>query len=163
MTKTVVYSVKVHTCLIKDDEKVRKYLIPGELYLALEDGYKGYRAIPTKCDCKKHVTTQQAETLVSTGQAQVIWKTKRRLIEPDLNCIWMSQSRQVPRVDLISTADIERAFLDHNEDSIAYIEMVHELYMENRAALIVPFRPDPWEGRTLFTFAREERTKGSYS
>lgn len=85
------------------------------------------------------------------------WKLK-----PDEKKIWMAQARQVPRVDLISRADIERAYLDHNEESQAYIEECHLLYLANRAELIVPFRDDPTEGRILFPFPKEQRTSGTY-
>ena len=44
-----------------------------------------------------------------------------------------------------------------------YIEEVHELYMGFRAKLIVPFIPDPFEGRCLFSFNSDQRTVGGYA
>jgi hypothetical protein len=144
-----------------------KYLNAGEQYIAIEDGLKGYRAIPKKCNCNKFVTVKMADWLVETGQALLVWKKKNRLVYEDETCVWSAQARQVPRVDLISRADIERAYTGDDpkkmKESIDYIEMVHQLYEENRMLLMAPFRPDPWEGRCLFTFSTEQRTAGGHS
>jgi hypothetical protein len=140
---------------------MKKFLIPGERYISVGDK-QHFWLLPKKCNCKKQVTRSEASKLVDEGQAEIIYKTRRRIIEADYSRIWMAQQVMVPRVDLISKADVERAYLDGQQASIEYIELVHELYMQNRAKLIVPFRPDPWEGRTLFTFGTDQRSFISY-
>lgn len=160
--KTVYYPVRVHTCRIDPSEKIVNFLGKGEKCIEITDGYKGYRSLPVFCTCKLLVTKDEAKMLIETGQAVRIHVKKFRTIKEDENSIWMAQQRQVPRVDLISKADIERAYVDQAQNSVDYIEEVHTMFMENRAKMIVPFKPDPWEGRTLFTFAPDQRTIGSY-
>jgi hypothetical protein len=83
-------------------------------------------------------------------------------MQMDIESIWMAQQVMVPRVDLISKADIERAYTSDNPEvaaaAIEYIEECHKMFMENRAKLIAPFREDPTEGRLLFPFCKDERT-----
>lgn len=76
--------------------------------------------------------------------------------------IWRAQQTKVPRIDLISQADIERAYIDDNPIFVRYIEAIHRMYMENRKKLIVPFREDPTDGRLLFPFPPDERTHGGH-
>jgi hypothetical protein len=95
--------------------------------------------------------------------------------------IWMAQQVMVPRIDLISKADIERAYTSDDPEvsaaAMEYIEECHKLFMENRAKLIVPFKeeylgdwplPTPDKngnivgGRLLFPFSKDERTSGGY-
>lgn len=114
------------------------------------------------CSCQKTISKIQADWMISIGQAERVWKARKREVEIDYNAVWLPQQRQVPRIDLISMADIERAYVECKPDSIEYIEEVHKLFMENRAKLIVPFVPDPTEGRLIFPFSPEQRTSGSY-
>jgi hypothetical protein len=44
-----------------------------------------------------------------------------------------------------------------------YIQYCHEIAMTFRKKLIVPFQPDPFHGRTLFTFGRDQRTVGGFT
>ena len=48
----------------------------------------------------------------------------------------MAQQPQVPRVDLISEADVIRAYVDGKEQFIQYIEECHKMFMESRQELI---------------------------
>jgi hypothetical protein len=130
--KTLVFSVLIHSCQLDFSERLRQYLIPGERYIFVGNGY---RILPKRCRCKKQVTKAKAEQMVADGIAEPVWKTRCRRVQIDFTRIWMAQQVQVPRVDLISQADIER-FVEGNETSIAYVEAVHELYLENRQKLI---------------------------
>jgi len=103
--------------------------------------------------------------------------------------IWRAQQTKVPRIDLVSQADIERAYsnplvvwavesilhgrrdfpFETIEDNPAtakiysrYIDEIHNLFMKNRAELIVPFRDDPTDGRLLFPFPPDDRTPGGH-
>lgn len=168
MTKTVVFSVRVHSCLVQFNIRAEKFLTIGNKYLMMaseDERDVWYRLLPKRCNCRKMVTKIYADDLVSTGQAQPIWRFKRHKIEMDYSSIWMAQQRQVPRIDLISKADIERMAIDQNQDAIDYVEEVHRMYMENRAKLIVPFKEetDTVSTRLLFCFSPDMRTKGGYA
>src|SRR6266566_4596015 len=157
---------------------------------------RSYYILKPKCSCRQLVTFDRSEDLLAIGGAKAIWQLnpkKNRLelyqVEKPLfnekvemvdgekvytkigtmleTHIWRRQQVKVPRVDLISAADIERAYLEDPKSSTArrykrYIEEVHEIYMRNRAKLIVPFREDPTEGRLLFPFPPDERTQGGH-
>lgn len=158
---TILYPVLVHSCLLQFDIKVKTGMAIGEKYLASGDYF---RLLPDKCQCRKKVTLYEARQLIETGRASPIYKYKHKRMEPEIYFIWMAQQAKVPRIDLISKADIERAYTSDDPDvakaAMEYIEEVHLLYMENRAKLIVPFRPDPTEGRLLFSFSADYRTFG---
>lgn len=163
--RTVTFPVTVHSCLLQFDIKVKskEFMVAGEKYLACGDHF---RLLPHKCSCRKSVTTYEARQLVETGQAEPIYRFKRGRMEPEIFTIWMAQQSQVPRIDLISKADIERAYTSDDPEvaraAMEYIEEVHMLYMENRAKLIVPFREDLTEGRLLFCFSDDYRTTGGH-
>lgn len=158
--RTLEYTVAVHWCKMPADEHLRKNLESGNRYLLCMIGETPwYRLLPKTCKCRKKITMAEASTLLQQGVANPIWISGRKAVEVDMTSIWMAQQRQVPRVDLISRADIERAYIDHMKSSMEYIEEVHLMYEENRRKLIVPFREDPQEGRLLFPFASDERTK----
>ena len=180
-------------------------LIPGERYV----GELGidiasqlfYYQLPKTCRCRRFTSVSEATEFVTRGQAVWLLKKKSGAVVPDEN-IWMPVNRErVPRVDLVTRSDIERAYTGserrsrhHRFDAVLqrfiriaapegvtkddwkkdaeeeikfekrirlqysrYIQDVHDLYMENRAKLIVPFRPDPFEGRCLF-FSNDQRT-----
>lgn len=156
------YCVTVHSCRLKIDILVRKNLQPNERYRAMDETSQEFRLMPAKCACRKMVTLAEANELIENGEAEQVFKVKKHVLEADNFAIWMAQERQVPRVDLISAADIDRAYVHEIQSSIDYIEEVHRMYMENRAKLIVPFREDPTEGRLLFPFPNEGRTSGGY-
>jgi hypothetical protein len=145
--KTVVYSVLIHSCQLDFSERLRQYLIPGERYIFVGNGY---RILPKRCRCKKQVTKTKAEQLVADGIAEPVWKTRCRRVQIDFTRIWMAQQVQVPRVDLISPADIDR-FVDFTvfghggEESAHYIEEVHALYVENRKKLTVEITAEEYD------------------
>ena len=69
---------------------------------------------------------------------------------------------QTPRVDVITKADVERAYVSGSVEDIKHIEEVHAMLVEGLIALTVEFRPDPQEGRLLFPFGPDQRTIGGH-
>ena len=162
--RTIISPVLVHSCLLEFDIKVKSWGIsPGERYMATGEYFK---QLPHSCSCKKRITIGFAQELINTGRAEPVYKLKRGRMEPDVLAIWMAQQRQVPRIDLISRPDIERAYLSDDpevaEAAQFMIEEIHRMHIENRRKLIVPFKPDPQEGRLIFCFAADYRTKGGH-
>ena len=68
-------------------------------------------------------------------------------------------SKQTPRVATIEYAHIQRAYVNEYQEDIDRIEVYGETNKEFLQSLIVPFIPDPFEGRTVFTFGIDERTQ----
>lgn len=80
------------------------------------------------------------------------------------------QAGRFPRARVTSKADIERAYLDHDERYVSRIELEHTLSQEFRANCIVPFRPclsdigsEGYQGRAFTGLAKERRTKGGFT
>lgn len=167
---TIVKCVAVHSCRLPFDIKVKNYLVAGERYLSSLEGEKKdgkyFRLLPSSCDCRMFTTRREAEMLVDTGQAEQIWKMKRGRMEPEMDLIWKAQQTKVPRIDLITTTDIEHAYTSDNPEVAAAamekIEMIHTMHQEELLKLFVPFRDDPTEGRLLFDFTDDERTPGGH-
>lgn len=167
----------------------------------LEDNSRSYFVLKPKCKCRQLVTFSNSEDLLGVGGAKAIWRLnpkKKRLelyqVEKPLfeertvdgkktvtriatmleTHIWRAQQVKVPRVDLISKPDIERAYLEDPKSAIAkrykrYIEEVHQMFMDNRAKLFIPFveeeeqiRKNPAQGRSLWPFSPDDRTKGGH-
>ena len=161
--------VKVHTCHQKTEIRDIKYLNPAKFYYSDDPKFKSFKALPTKCECKKKVTRERADVLVEQGTALKVYKPKdlRPLNDNRVDrfqVVMVVNRNQTPRVDLITRADIERAY-DHmshpsEQDSkyIQYIEEIHAMIMSDCAKLMAPFRPDPQEGRLLFPFSKDLRT-----
>jgi hypothetical protein len=170
-----------------------------------------YYQMRPNCKCRKWITFREAIDLCDSGHALWAFKTKNHEVErcePDpprrnslgmpirgaLGHIWRPVVvGKVPRIDLITKADIERAYVDLTGTSIKKIEMIHEMHMEARALLFYGLRledgeivdnkdgvphlagnqrkvgvpiqgvpdaiNDPQEGRCLFPFSPDERTK----
>ena len=159
-----------------------------------------YAPLPKRCRCRWFITLHQADDLVGNGEALWVLKTENGALVQDETQIYMPRRVRVPRVDLISRADIERAYigsenkcrhhvynpikkkfvvkqtipenmtkqqwLEDAEKEIqherrirkqyrVYIEECHKVTMDERAKLIRPFQPDPFEGRTIFAFGPE--------
>jgi len=111
-----------------------------------------YRMRPN-CKCRKWITFREAIDLCDSGHALWAYKTKSSEVlrcEPDpprrnalgtplrgaLGHIWRPVVvGRVPRIDLITKADIERAYINAVGASIKKIEMIHEMHMEARALL----------------------------
>lgn len=213
-----VKSVLVHSCRIRKEKGaprdclVSGYLYVGELGIKIGD-QSWYYPLPESCRCKRRVSVAEATEFEARGWAVWILQFKRRKGEVVLNDevstkIWMPVVRErVPRVDLISRADVERAYIGSERKSshykyfpvlkmhlvvqgapegktlkewlkeaeeeknfearirrqfYRYIEDCHELTMDFRAKLLVPFQPDPFEGRVLFPFSPDQRTMGGH-
>ncbi len=165
-----------------------------------------------RCSCRQLIGYAEAMDLLATGNAKAVWELNKKHDRMEFyqhekpvsdatgkkigtileTHVWRAQQTKVPRIDLVSQADIERAYLPQaalknlllreiptpTTDEIEkaffsdnpyiqkqyqrYVEEIHKLYMTNRAELIVPFREDPGEGRLLFPFPPDERTKGGH-
>jgi len=166
---TVDKGVKVHTCRNNCEFRDIERLSPGRFYYSDDPKFKSFKALPEKCSCKKSVTLEKAETLVARGQALLVYKPKEHKPLHEANDIDISQivmvvnRSQTPRVDLVTRSDVERAYIDGRQDYIQYIEEIHLMIETERAKLIVPFKPDLLEGRLLFPFGSDQRTKGGHS
>lgn len=213
---TITKNILAHSCRIKKDGRPRDLVVSGERYVG-ELGVnlaeqEWYYALPKKCRCKRYVSVAEATEFVASGWAVWILRFKRVRGEVRLNesggedQIWIRVVRErVPRVDLISRADIERSVLGSEKKSkhyrynrekqryevitevpegytkkqwmedaenevkferrirkqySQYIQQCHDLTLGFRSRLVVPFQPDPFEGRTLFSFSKDERTVG---
>jgi hypothetical protein len=115
-------NVRVHTCTVKRDPKPRDMVesgvkCVGELGIGLEE-QKSYSDMPKSCRCRMFCTSAEATEFVKEGAAVWVLKFERKRGEVVLNDKWHGREiwrrvvrERVPRVDLISRADIERAFI----------------------------------------------------
>ena len=166
--------IKVHTC--HAEPKLVKVFERGHRYYFDDDdrSLSYFMALPVKCSCKKTMLAKKIAALFDEEKLCRVYRA-RRLKRPnsDGRELAFVRSRkevaipldrvQTPRVDLITKADIERAYVDGRKKSIRMIEETHLMIMTERAKLIVPFRPDPQEGRLLFPFGPDQRTSGGRS
>lgn len=190
MNSIIYRSVKIHSCALLSDRGsfTDARLMPTERYVCvknpkedkpvqkpyLEEWTKEpeYYQMRTKCVCRKWATLHEAIELTDNGQAKWAYKIKKQTVyrcEPGfpradaIGHIWLPvEVGRVPRIDLITRTDIEKAYIAEVGESITYIEECHLLQMEERAKLIVPFSPDPQEGRCLFPFGADQRTPGGH-
>ena len=152
----------LHTCRVSP--KPTPVMQTGLLYV--EDG-DSYRAMQT-CRCRKGLTGLEAKTLIKNGGASDIYKCgddgKPLLIHGE---IWAAQAVRTPRVGLSSSrVHVEKAYgigQSGNNQVARNIELEYEIAVEGLRKLIVPFRPDPWEGRVIFTGFSEGRAEGTFS
>lgn len=158
------YTVKVHSCRIKNEVLPISALKSEQRYVTIDESGLWFRQMSLRCRCREWTTFHDADDLVDSGKAVRIHKIKKGALKADDLQIWKPVVREkVPRIDLITRPDIERAYIDENKEYIQYIEDVHEMAMEFRASLIVPFQPDPFEGRLLFPFSSDKRTAGGHA
>jgi hypothetical protein len=204
-----VKNILVHSCRVVPDGLPRDLLVPGERYIGelgvgLNDQSWYFRI--GRCRCKRLVSVADATEFVKSGWAVWVLKSLKRGIVVDEHKIWMPIVRsKVPRVDLISRADVERAFIgsDHQSKHYVYnrltkryvviqaipegmtkkqwqadaekeikferrirkqfsqyINDCHSVTMDSRAELMAPFKEDPFAGRVLFPFSKDQRTVG---
>lgn len=158
--------VKVHTCFAQTELRNITDLTLGRLYYTDDPLMKSYKAVPQKCACRQMITLEWAKILIERREAFPAYRA-RRFFKPLQNLkslvIKTIVCSQTPRVDLITKADIERAYVDPALPKyIEHIEHIHQMIMEERAKLIVPFKKDPQEGRLLFPFGPDMRTTGGY-
>jgi hypothetical protein len=125
-----VKSVSVHSCNVKKDGCPRIAVRSGDLYIgalgvALEK-QDWYYPLPKKCRCKRQVTVAEATEFVGDGRAVWILRFRRDkgrvVLNDEAVCsIWMPVERErVPRIDLISRADIERSIFGSERKSKHY-------------------------------------------
>lgn len=165
--KVINNKVKVHTCKLSSDRVPFHQIEAGGRYVLenIELSYDAnfYQRIK-HCRCKRWVHLFDANERVKRGEAYRVLRYKKGKVIEDEYQIWMPMVRvasklpRVPRIDLITSRDIEGAYVEENKRFIKYIENVHKMHMEARAKLIVPFIPDPFEGRVLFPFGKDQRT-----
>ena len=67
-------------------------------------------------------------------------------------------SKQTPRVATIEEAHIIRAYVNGYPEDRERIEVYGKTNKDFLESLIVPFKPDPFEGRTVFTFGADDRS-----
>lgn len=149
-------TVTVHTC--KLGLQISEISIPKNninyinevryVWVGTINGRNEYRPIE-KCGCKKKIDKFQANEQTNYGNAKEVYKVKGGELETVDDAVWANfwteEKSKVPRIDLTTRADIERAFISKRKSSKRTIEEVHLMYMENRAKLIVPFRLDPYD------------------
>src|ERR1035437_1958960 len=172
--------VIVHSCHAETEIRNKEHLNLDRHYYSDDPKFESFKSIPKKCSCKKTITEEQAKIYIAQGKAFNVYKPKNnRPLDNkriDRKQIVMPVDRsQTPRVDVITKADMERAYdrLDDpksNKGSKYYkmIEEVHLMILEERAKLIIPFQDDPdamyddkgqmFAGRPLFPFGPDQRT-----
>lgn len=185
-------SVLVHSCQQAGDDsdaqdksrfgrtfvRRKEHLNPKRRYYTTDPKFESFKPLPLKCVCRKYVTDDIAAEFVKQGKALLVYKPKEDEILSEKHVDWehlimVTDRVQTPRVDMVTKADMERAYVYGYKDDIETIEAVHVMVLEERAKLIVPFRDDPdamfdrrgrlLPGRILFPFGPDQRTKGGHS
>lgn len=164
------HAVKVHSCYARTELRDIRHLRFGWLYYSDDPKFKLFKTLPKKCSCKLVVDSEIADIFVEQGKAFPLYRPQKGklLVQDDDNQIDCTQivmpvnRAKTPRVDLITSADIERAYVDGQQKYIRLIDAIHEMIMTERMKLIVPFQRDPFEGRVLFPFPADQRTKGGH-
>lgn len=172
--RTKEMGVLVHTCHDRKTEiRYIDKLDYARKYYTDDPKFVSFKPLPEKCDCKRFVSDDKRDELLMKGTALLVYMPKEghSLNEDrvDWSQIVMVVNRtQTPRVDLITKADMERAYVDCRPEYIKHIEEIHDMIMAERAKLIVPFRDDPdvmfdkhgtmLSGRILFPFGPDQRT-----
>jgi hypothetical protein len=165
--------VKVHTCAAEMGQVPYAAILAGNRYIRegeedLEVEKTWYTKLRTRCRCRLWISLYDADWFIRRGEAFRIMKKKRKKLVEDEFQIWKpgirlaSKINRVPRIDLITSRDIEGAYIEGNWKFVRYIEEVHDMLSKGLQDLMVPFRPDPFEGRVLFPFALDERTPGGH-
>jgi len=124
------------------------------------------------------VTDLKAAIMVENGTALRVHKPREGTEVTLDNSIDRTQvitvvnRAQTPRVDMITRAHMERAYVSGNKDDIDHIELFHEMLLEGLEDLMVPFVPhvddmfdadgEPMPGRLIFPFGPDQRTAGGY-
>jgi hypothetical protein len=181
VTETIYYSVTAHHCLLGYAQYAENELVPGKKYVCVgsyagdtieeKDRIKQYRIMPKTCRCRKLTTAFFAEDLMESNEAQKVIQVEivNGKIVPitDTTQIWSNfwteKKSKVPRIDLVNHIDIQEAYVYLKDEFKKKIEDIHQMQMEFRAKLIVPFRPDPFDGRVLFPFTPDQRTSGGHN
>ena len=124
--------ILVHSCRIEPNGSLRENVVSGDSYVG-ELGIKleqqvWYYPLPKTCRCKRRISVSEATEYEQDGRAVWILKFIRRkgevILNPDqtFNAVWMPIVRErVPRVDLITRADIERGYIGSEKRSKHWI------------------------------------------
>lgn len=162
-----------HTCRPVAYDTTLEHLMPGERYFSTDPDQEKpvhFREMPTKkeCSCRKKVTRARAMELVDKGVAGYIFRLKKIKSgrPPKVECdptqiISLPRRSKTPRIDLITSADVERAYIDGLDKFIEYIEDVQTMTLMFRLEMFRSWIPDPQEGRVLFPFGKDQRTGGN--
>jgi hypothetical protein len=78
--------------------------------------------------------------------------------EPGSEMFRSVMSKQTPRVATIELSHIIRAYVNGYQEDQERIEEYGRMDSQFLKGLVVPYRPDPDEGRTIFTFGVDERS-----
>jgi hypothetical protein len=78
--------------------------------------------------------------------------------EPGQEVFQSAMAKQTPRVATIELAHIIRAYVNGYPEEQERINIYGKMNAEFLNSLIVPFIPDPNEGRCLFSFGPDERS-----
>ncbi len=161
-------AVLVHSCFSRTQIQDWKHLQEGRLYYSDDPKFRSFKPVSLKCSCKLVISYNEAEIYLNQGKAFEIYKPDPLKpideVKPVEGQIAMPVIRsQTPRVDLITKADMERAYVYGYKKYIDHIEEVHAMILSERARLVVPFKPDPQEGRLLFPFGPDQRTHGGHA
>jgi hypothetical protein len=184
--------VRVHTCHnINTKIRTLLYLEPSRWYYTDDPKFKSFKALPEKCDCKKVITDLKASVMVKNGTALQVYKPREGFLTTRENSLDRAQiitvvnRAQTTRVDVITRADMERAYNDlthpfndpghknpRDAEYMQHIEDIHAMIMEERRTLIVPYEAHPddmfdssgelFPGRLLHPFGPDQRTVGGH-
>lgn len=162
-------TVKVHSCNAKTIIRNVEFdtLNPDRLYYSDDPEFKSFKALPLKCRCKRMITEAQKKVYLEQRKAIEVYKPRENediveggdCVEENIVVMPLDRSK-TPRVDLVTKADIERAYIDKQTKYVRLIEEIHNMIMSERVKLMVPFREDPCNGRLLFPFGPDQRTFG---
>jgi hypothetical protein len=108
-------SIRVHSCHVnKTTGRPRDLLESGKQYIGelgkgMEDSQLYYELL-SGCRCRRRISSVEATAAVANGEAIWLLKVKKQAVIPS-NMLWMPVERvRVPRVDMVSRADMERAY-----------------------------------------------------
>ena len=168
--------VLVHTCHDRDTDPRRlpQFNLDRKYYTD-DPKFSSFLPLPLKCKCKKMVSKNKAKDMLENGQALSVFKPPLARAKDSEEGLRLNDDRldltqivsvvnraQTPRVDVITKADVERAYISGSAEDIEHIERMHAMLVESLLELIVPWSPDPQEGRLLFPFGPDQRTIGGH-
>lgn len=161
-----------HSCF--DQNKVSTFIAPwlSDSHLSKEDFNSLWKQAAeslgevrkVNCRCSYRITSAEAEILVKHGIADYLiteWRfneeKKKFFPAPNPNLVWggkqaedlglvrSSKAMKTPRVMTIEKANLQRAYLDGNQDEIDRIEVWGELAREVIFDLTATYWPEPFD------------------
>jgi DNA-directed RNA polymerase specialized sigma24 family protein/rubredoxin len=155
----VGFPTVIHTCnpsvtSTNDFQRLGQYI---------EDSSKSFQALPESCKCRKSITRVQARKMVETGAAEWVYKVDAAG-KPVINYerIWSRRAVRVRRVMAGAGQTQMERMVDGNRQDLANREIGRQMDEAFIQGLIVPFRPDPWEGIVRFTNFQDKETPNCY-